>query len=777
MPNPDSKTYIVNDQPTEKDALDFTPYVETLADIIQTGNTPLTIGVFGTWGSGKTSLMKMVWNGIPESEYKGLPKDFTVAWFDAWKYDKEESLWRAFLLCVLSALKKTAGDHGKPVEEFDKLQTLLYREMEIEKVGGVTIDLGKIGGVAAKSLAQLTLSFIPGLSTLTKLVEELQSGAAKNVDDATAAIQRERTKIYIEQIQFLEQFQKTFTGLIQKHVKPNRLVVFVDDLDRCLPEKAIEVLEAIKLFLDAEDCVFVLGLDQEVIARGIEMKYKELGEKQEGDESRHFTIEGVRYLEKIVQLPFQIPPVEQNDMGDFVEGLSKEWPHEECPKVFAEGLNDIQHNNPRQIKRAVNVFLMLWNLAKKREKKLQNRVKSIRLAKVVAIQIVHPRLYDELKETPRYLGELERYYRAESSQERKMEKGESPLPSGEGKGDALRPEGVSKGEGVAAARAEPPPALVRYLSQRGIAAVRRILLLHPPQTEDANFDDLSIEELKLYFTLTRRAEAPQPAPPPAEAARLVFEPQMIRIPAGKFLMGTTKEQAQQVIKEGGEDWKKWLVWEQPQHIVELSEYSIGKYPITNREYQDFVREEKHNPPRGWDGDQFPPEKSGHPVVNVSWDDSIAYCKWLSEKSKKSYRLPTEAEWEKAARCKSENESLIYPWGDEFDPKNANTSESKIGDTSDVGQFSPRGDSPYGCSDMAGNVWEWCNDWFDEQEYKKRTEFKDPKGPGKGSIRVLRGGSFLNNPRNARCAFRDWNNPFVINNYLGFRVASSPITSL
>ena len=81
-------------------------------------------------------------------------------------------------------------------------------------------------------------------------------------------------------------------------------------------------------------------------------------------------------------------------------------------------------------------------------------------------------------------------------------------------------------------------------------------------------------------------------------------------------MGSTKEQAQRVIKEGGKDWKKWVEWEQPQHTVELSEYSIGKYPITNREYQAFVREEKYKPPRGWDGDQFPAEKGGHPVVNV-----------------------------------------------------------------------------------------------------------------------------------------------------------------
>src|SRR5512134_3309669 len=102
MPNSDLKTYIVNDQPTETDGLDFKPYVETLADIIQTGNTPLTIGVFGTWGSGKTSLMRMV--------KKKLPDDFTIAWFDAWKYDKEETLWRAFLLNVLLAVEKKSGE-------------------------------------------------------------------------------------------------------------------------------------------------------------------------------------------------------------------------------------------------------------------------------------------------------------------------------------------------------------------------------------------------------------------------------------------------------------------------------------------------------------------------------------------------------------------------------------------------------------------------------------------------------------------------------------------
>ncbi|MEW5939530.1 MAG: SUMF1/EgtB/PvdO family nonheme iron enzyme [Chloroflexota bacterium] len=761
---PTTPTYIVNDQPTDRDALDFTPYVETLADIIQTGNTPLTIGVFGTWGSGKTSLMRMV--------RKTLPKKFTTVWFDAWKYGKEESLWRALLLSVLSSLKETASKQGKPTEEFEKLQALLYRDMEVEKVGGVTIDLAKLGGSVATGLARLSLSFIPGLSTLTNLVEELQKGAAGDVDSATAAIRRERTKIYIEQIQFLEQFQEKFKGLVQEHVQPNRLVVFVDDLDRCMPEKAIEVLEAIKLFLDAENCIFVLGLDQEVIARGIEMKYKELGDHKDGDGQAKFTIEGVRYLEKIIQLPFQIPPVEQSDMGDFVHGLSADWPHEDCPKVFAEGLGD----NPRQIKRTVNTFLMLWKLAQKREAKLQGKVKPLRLAKVVAIQTVYPDLHNLLlKEEPRYLKDLEEYYRSERSEP--AEKKINPADLIDWVGNTSEHEKQPQPKENSIPRVEPPPAIVPFLSRRGASAVRRILTMHKPDMPDANFIGLPPDELKLYFTLTRRAETPQPTPPP-EAARLVFEPQMVKIPAGEFLMGSTKEQAAQAIKDGLDE--NWAEWEQPQHTVELSEYSIGKYPITNREYQEFVKDAKYKPPQGWDGDKFPDGKGGHPVVNVSWEDATAYCKWLGEKTKKQYRLPTEAEWEKAARRlppfssgegRGEDQSQVYPWGNKFDPKKANTIESGIGDTSEVGQFSPQGDSPFGCADMAGNIWEWCNDWFDEKEYKKRKDgVKDPKGPQQGNARVVRGGAFDYYVWYARCAFRFryylgyyyWN--------LGFRVA-------
>jgi formylglycine-generating enzyme required for sulfatase activity len=289
---------------------------------------------------------------------------------------------------------------------------------------------------------------------------------------------------------------------------------------------------------------------------------------------------------------------------------------------------------------------------------------------------------------------------------------------------------------------------------------------------ECNFATLTPTELRVYFTLTRRVETPQFA---AEFQRAVFEPQMVRIPPGKFLMGYTPEQAGQAI-EDGEDPNE-AAWEQPQHEVELSEYFIGKYPVTNREYQVYIQETHEKPPGNWDGENYSPGEGDHPAERISWNDAQAYCSWLSLKTGKPYRLPTEAEWEKAARGQ---DGRVYPWGNDFDPKKCNTVESRTHGTTPVGQFSQAGgDSPYGCTDMSGNVLEWCHDWFYNDEYltRSRKAVKDPVGPKKGTLRILRSGAYGNSRVNARCASRTRSDPDIAFPGMGFRVCLDSIFTI
>jgi len=197
----------------------------------------------------------------------------------------------------------------------------------------------------------------------------------------------------------------------------------------------------------------------------------------------------------------------------------------------------------------------------------------------------------------------------------------------------------------------------------------------------------------------------------------------------------------------------------------LLNYEIGKYPVTNFEYRAFVQDTGHEPPRHWEGDQYPPELGDHPAVNVTWHDAAAYCEWLSEKTGRPYRLPTEAEWEKAARGADGRQ---FPWGDEWDASKCNTAEGGPGTTTPVGQYSPDGDSPYGVADMAGNVWEWCADWF--QAYQGNVF---PDADYGETYRVLRGGSWDNLQDLARCAARHGNDPGPWDLSVGFQLVVAP----
>jgi len=227
----------------------------------------------------------------------------------------------------------------------------------------------------------------------------------------------------------------------------------------------------------------------------------------------------------------------------------------------------------------------------------------------------------------------------------------------------------------------------------------------------------------------------------------------IRIPAGEFRMGSDPLRDAQA-----------LATERPQHLVRLSEYFLSQYPITFEQYQVF--QQALYPGQPW---EIPPGKAQHPVVNVSWDDAVAFCNWLTGPGWK-FRLPTEAEWENAARG---GDGRLYPWGNEWDVSRANA-DDLAETTTPVGLFSPAGDSPFGLSDMSGNVWEWCADWYEADEYAHRRAIFNPTGPPSGEGVVIRGGAFDSPLRRVRCAQRNWDYPFKRRPNLGFRVAAVPV---
>lgn len=215
---------------------------------------------------------------------------------------------------------------------------------------------------------------------------------------------------------------------------------------------------------------------------------------------------------------------------------------------------------------------------------------------------------------------------------------------------------------------------------------------------------------------------------------------MALISAGLFLMGGDFDE------------------EQPRHRVRLDAFWIDRFEVSNARYAEYLKATGAPDPLYWNkserfhnGENFP----RHPVVGISWVEADAYCRWRGK------RLPTEAEWEKAAR--GGHEGAQYPWGDVPDRTLANFEGQG---TLSVGSFPPNG---YGLFDMSGNVWEWVADWFDASFYAGSPE-ADPTGPAVGKEKVLQGGSFVDGSGPNRVAHRHWYPPQARYKWLGVRCA-------
>jgi formylglycine-generating enzyme required for sulfatase activity len=254
------------------------------------------------------------------------------------------------------------------------------------------------------------------------------------------------------------------------------------------------------------------------------------------------------------------------------------------------------------------------------------------------------------------------------------------------------------------------------------------------------------------------ATVPTPVQPPStirnseNGAIITLVPsvtlELMRIPAGDFLIGS------------GDNEKDALAIDKPQMTVKLDEYFIGKYDVTNAQYEVFVRATG----RTW---TMPAGKGQHPVVNVTWKDAIAFCQWLGQTTGRTVQLPTEAQWEKAARG---TDGRKFPWGsEEPDAKRLNFNNN-VRDTSVVGLYSPQSDSPYGAADMAGNVRNWTSSLLRAYPYRA--------DDGRENLevdewRAVRGGGFISGSRGVRSANRESYSPTGKYDSIGFRVVMLP----
>ena len=243
----------------------------------------------------------------------------------------------------------------------------------------------------------------------------------------------------------------------------------------------------------------------------------------------------------------------------------------------------------------------------------------------------------------------------------------------------------------------------------------------------------------------------------------------VSVPAGCFRMGNTF----------GDSYHT----EMPVHEVCLGSFSISPFPVTRQEFKEFAAETGYrtdaeksggcyvydgstwekNPAASWRKPGFKQE-ADHPVVCVSWNDTTAYTGWLARKNSRDYRLPTEAEWEYAARSGGKEER--FAGGDDVD-KVAWYASNSDNRTHPVGRKQSNG---LGLYDMSGNVWQWTADWYDRRYYRVSPR-NDPQGPASGTKRVFRGGSWFYDQRGVRATYRDFSSPDFSSSYLGFRLAS------
>ncbi|MDP6706978.1 MAG: SUMF1/EgtB/PvdO family nonheme iron enzyme [Alphaproteobacteria bacterium] len=581
----------------ETDHLGRDDHAQAMARLATECGTPLVVGLYGSWGVGKTTFMKQIG--------RHLGNDVRQVWFDPWRHQFDEN----------------------PVLAF--LQTMI-RDFDLE----TNAKLKKLMATVGVALSASVLGKVAGL----KFTE------MKKIADAVAD---ERFRIREEQVRL----QQTIGQVIEQvsGAGGGRIVFFIDDLDRCQPEQAFSLLEALKLYLNLPNCVYFMAVDHTVVVKAVQ-------ERTEHDEDST-----AQYLEKIVQLPFFIPPIHVENAERYVQDLTPEE-LADCRQPLIE----VCGRNPRKIKQVVRTLTLYRTLAEIRG---FEDYRSDVMALVLLTQLDCRAAYDAIVDTPilfRRLaandedGEQARESFLDGSPALAAAFSKLALPGGFDVADYVF---LSRDTSGVAESEMPTPAGERVRSvggeRRGKGA--------PSSVDRAEQAD---------FAVFRDAD---------------WAPEMVVIPAGTFTMGSPEDEADRNDAEG------------PRHEVTIAKrFGLGRYAVTFDEYDRFCeasgREKQGD--EGW-------ERGRRPAINVSWNDAQAYVEWLNGETGGGYRLPSESEWEYACRAGTETP---FNTGTQITKDQANVGGDR---TVAVGSFRP---NDFGLHDMHGNVWEWVEDvWHDDYQ--------------------------------------------------------------
>jgi len=667
---------------SDRDLLGFDQYIKTLSGMIRDPNfrTPFCIGIYGKWGTGKTTFMRLLANAISED---GEHPYIIPVWFNPWRYQKEGHL----IIPMLKAIERAIEDHGETNTEI--------ADTARERLGHVA---NRISAVAA------ALAY--GTNIHQELIkEEIKKGA----DREGELDQREQGKSTDE----LSSVYYDAIGQLQKYADESifRLVVFIDDLDRCLPEKAVESLEAIKHFLDLEGYLFVIGMDKDVLEKGIALHYRRL-DGADDDRAGSSAFKTEDYLDKMIQFPLELPPVEAGYKACYIESL---LPENEEYKDYAGLIEAGIEDNPRTLKRFVNLLAFISRHANTVKEKIESDEQASPRQKTLVEEFLVPVLYIKWAMIVFRFPEAHRAIKGNRHA-------------------LIEMQDIATGKVKEREAAKSVPEALKKILKQGkqfpdddwfLSTFVHLARATTIMVADRKMGDKYAMELK-----NRPGD-------------------MALIHKGAFLCGDEKREEE----------------------IDY-DYYMDIFPVTNGQYREFLNDpdyEEHRAPYVKDdwADPYnwheytrthPDDKEDYPVVLVSYEDAAAFCRWRTRheglRDDEGYRLPAEKEWEKAARG---NDGWAYPWGDEFDKERCNTKESGIEETTEVTKY-PEGTSPFGCLDMAGNVWEWTDGWYDEE--------RDAK--------ALRGGSWSADRIDTRCAYRHRGNPVDRFISIGFRCVRTRI---